>query len=110
MANKVISDEVRQQVEAIVAQFNKTELNGKGRTSYVARFQGKYLYLDQIAYGRKGPICRLTFNGEMTKWGFAIYKYSDNRYDADEWFFPGSQHVNGTVEGAMRAGLEAYPS
>ena len=31
------------------------------------------------------------------------------RYDAEEWLFPGSQHIDGTVEGAMRAGLEAYP-
>jgi hypothetical protein len=23
--------------------------------------------------------------------------------------FPGMNHVNGTVEGAMKAGLEAYP-
>jgi len=40
---------------------------------------------------------------------FAIYKYSNERYAPDEWFFPGDQHVNGTIEGAMRAGLEAYP-
>jgi hypothetical protein len=25
------------------------------------------------------------------------------------WMFPGGEHVDGTVEGAMRAGLEAYP-
>ena len=42
-------------------------------------------------------------------WGFAIYKYGDTRNDADEWLFPGSQHLDGTIAGAMRAGLEAYP-
>ena len=26
-----------------------------------------------------------------------------------EWMFPGSQYLDGTLEGAMRAGLEAYP-
>jgi hypothetical protein len=46
----------------------------------------------------------------MDDWEFAIFKYSDKCYDTDEWMFPGSGHVNGTVEGAMRAGLEAYPS
>ena len=46
----------------------------------------------------------------MGDWEFAIFKYSDGNYDADEWMFPGSEHVDGTIEGAMRAGLEAYPS
>jgi hypothetical protein len=44
----------------------------------------------------------------MEDWSFAIYKYSDERYDEEEWFFPGSEHVDGTIEGAMKAGLEAY--
>jgi hypothetical protein len=38
------------------------------------------------------------------------YKYSDERYDEEEWFFPGAGHVDGTIEGAMKAGLEAYPA
>jgi hypothetical protein len=44
----------------------------------------------------------------MDNWGFAIYKYSDNCYDPEEWFFPGEQYVDGTVTGAMKAGMEAY--
>ena len=31
-------------------------------------------------------------------------------YDAEEWFFPGEEHIDGTIEGAMKAGLEAYPA
>ena len=45
----------------------------------------------------------------MAEWDFAIYRYSKERYDPDEWFFPGAELVNGTVEGALRAGMEAYP-
>ena len=45
----------------------------------------------------------------MDGWEFAIYKHSSERYDPDEWFFPGAGNVDGTVEGAMEAGLEAYP-
>jgi hypothetical protein len=45
----------------------------------------------------------------MDNWDFAIYKYSDNRYDPEEWFFPGEQFVDGTVTGAMKAGMIAYP-
>jgi len=42
-------------------------------------------------------------------WEFAISKYGDERHDPDEGFFPGEEHVDGTVEGTTRAGLEAYP-
>jgi hypothetical protein len=45
----------------------------------------------------------------MEDWEFAIYRHSRDFYDPDEWLFPGSGHVDGTVEGAMRAGIEAYP-
>jgi hypothetical protein len=108
MAKVAIPETIRQQVEGIVDQFNKTEL--KGRVFYAARFRGKHLYLDHTAYGRTGPICRLTYTGAIDKWEFAIYKYSDNAYDPSEWFFPGSGHVDGTIVGAMRAGMAAYPA
>jgi hypothetical protein len=45
----------------------------------------------------------------MKNWVFAIFKWSREQYDLDEWFFPGVQHVDGTIEGAMKAGMEAYP-
>jgi len=45
----------------------------------------------------------------MNEWGFAIFKWSSERYDNDECMFPGSEHVDGTIEGAMLAGLHAYP-
>jgi hypothetical protein len=41
-------------------------------------------------------------------WEFAIYKNSDNCYDPEECFFPGSNLVDGTIEGALKAGMEAY--
>jgi hypothetical protein len=67
------------------------------------------LYLDRFKYGRVGRVCRLKYTGDIDKWEFAIYKYSDECYDPDEWLFPGAGHLDGTIEGAMRAGLEAYP-
>ena len=45
----------------------------------------------------------------MDNWDFAIYRHSKERYDPDEWFFPGTEFVDGTVIGAMQAGLAAYP-
>ncbi len=108
MSKKTVQEEVKREVDEIVADFNRTALKDPNYY-YVTRYLGRYLYLDRFDYGRTGPICRLTYTGTMDKWEFAIYKYSDARYDPDEWFFPGSGHVNGTVRGAMKAGLEAYP-
>jgi len=50
----------------------------------------------------------MTYTEEMDAWEFAIYKYSDERC-TDHKMFPGMGEVDGTVEGAMRAGLMAYP-
>ena len=44
----------------------------------------------------------------MDNWKFSIFKFSSESYDSVDWFFPGSDLVDGTVEGAMKAGLEAY--
>ena len=131
---KIISDEIREQVVAIIDQFNEENAlpskadpmrqvlqllgvsssakNGTERRigAYVPRFRGAYLYLDRVGYdGRPSQICRLKWHGAMDNWEFAIYKYSKNGYDPDEWMFPGSGEVDGTVVGAMRAGNEAYP-
>ena len=108
MAKKKIPDEIRAQVDAILEQFNADEMPSP-RCFYSARFRGSYLYLDRSAWGRSGPICRLKYNGAMDNWDFAIFKYSDERYDPDEWMFPGAGHIDGTIAGAMRAGMKAYP-
>ena len=108
MSSKRIPAEVKERVEHMVRDFNRTVI-GAPEYYYTTRYRGLYLYLDRYDYGHTGPICRLKYTGEMDKWEFAIFKYSDERYDPDEWFFPGAGHVDGTVEGAMRAGLEAYP-
>jgi hypothetical protein len=108
MTSKRIPAEVKQHVDQIVKKFNQTVLKNPNYY-YVTRYRGNYLYLDRFDYGHVGPICRLTYTGSMDAWEFAIYRYSDERYDPDEWLFPGTEHLDGTVEGAMRAGLEAYP-
>ena len=55
------------------------------------------------------PRGRLTYTGDMNRWEFAIFKYSDERYDPDEWMFDGAGHLDGTVEGALKACMAAYP-
>ena len=107
MPAKSIPLEVKHEVQRIVDCFNAQELGASG-IAYVARFSGRYLYLGLDDGGGTGPICRLEYTGHMNRWEFAIYKYSSARYDPEEWWFPGAQRVDGTIEGAMRAGLEAY--
>ncbi len=103
-----IPEHIRQQADQIVAEFNKRDIKDK-KYSYVTRYSGVYLYLDRNVDGQVEPICRLKYRGKLDKWDFAIYKYSRETYDPDESFFPGAGHVDGTIEGAMKAGLEAYP-
>ena len=98
---------MKAQVNEIVARFN--ESSNDPTCYYVARFRGPYLYLDRSDFGQVGPICRLKYTGDMNNWEFAIFKWSTERYGPDEWFFSGSEYVDGTVEGAMMAGLHAYP-
>ena len=108
-AQKGIPAEVKMQVDDIVARFHTAEIQDPD-CHYRPRYRGKFLYLDREDDGRLHPICRLEYTGKMDDWSFAIYKYSKERYDDQEWLFPGSGYVDGTIEGAMRAGLEAYPA
>ena len=99
-----ISNNIKKDIQKKISTFNT-----KNNCEYHARYRGGFLYLDlQDGHAKPSPICRLTFTGNMEKWDFAIYKYSDNKYDPDEWIFPGSECIDGTLEGAMQAGLEAY--
>jgi hypothetical protein len=108
MSNNSIPEEIKKQADEIVRKFNETFIN-KPHLYYLTRYRGRFLYLDRFNYNVKGPICRLTYTGDINKWDFAIFKYSNGSYDPEEWFFPGSEHLNGTIEGAMKAGRQAYP-
>jgi hypothetical protein len=109
-----ITPEIQTEVQNPIDEFNR-EYFGDAifktyRTvGYSVRFRNRFLYLDRDVHGSPFPICRLTWNGKMDNWDFAIYKYSDYRYAPDEWFFPDQEYVDGTVTGIMKAGMEAYP-
>ena len=51
---------------------------------------------------------RLAYNGEMGNWDFAVFKYSREVYDSEDWMFPGAEELDGTIEGALSAGMELY--
>jgi hypothetical protein len=109
MTKQSIPDTVKREVAEIIEQFNQS-IGQPHMAQYVPRYSGRYLYLDRADFmDSPGKICRLTYSGDLTSWDFAIYKNSTNRYDPDEWLIPGLEHLDGTLEGAMKAGLEAYP-
>jgi hypothetical protein len=122
MPRKTIPTEIKEQVQQIIDRFNQEELRKPEFSNsdlkhldftvrYRPRFKGLHVYLDRSDYGRAfQPICRVTYTEDMKDWVFAIYKYSRNAYDPEEWFFPGAEEVDGTIEGAIRAGMEAYPA
>jgi len=52
----------REEALRTIEQFNRKELAGTG-SCYLARFRGKYLYLDRDDFGDIGHICRLEYAG-----------------------------------------------
>lgn len=56
-------------------------------------------------------IGRLEWTGDMESWNFAVFRYSNERYDDGEalFFMPGASLLDGTIEGAMKAGHKIYP-
>ncbi|MFP4225480.1 MAG: hypothetical protein ACLFRF_02020 [Desulfobacterales bacterium] len=98
---------VRNVVEQAVEDFNRDEISGSGKTYHV-RFQGCYVYVDRDDGIGPCPVFRLEYTGDLSDWGFAIYKYSADDYDEEENFFPGVDQLDGTIEGALRAGMKAY--
>ena len=103
MPKKIISDETRNILLKKVEEFNQNGLTKYN--SFKIEIRGKFIYLKLNGE----PRCRLKYDGEISNLGFAIYKYSSGAYDSEEFFFPGMGYVNGTIEGAMKASLEAYP-
>ena len=110
MAKTVIPKETKQEIAEIIDDFNKRNFHDYVEDlAYFAEFKGEFLYLIRKEFGKISPVARMTYTGDMKKWDFAIFKWSREEYDPEEWFFPGVEHVDGTIEGAMKAGLKAYP-
>lgn len=108
MSKQRISDEIKQQVDAIVKQFNAKHLRDE-RRFFETRYRGLYAYLDRRDGNTVSQRGRIKYTGTMKDWEFAIFKYSSETYDPDEWMFPGSEYLDGTVVGALKACAEAYP-
>jgi len=101
-----IPSEIKEKADKIIADFNKSTFNDTDK--YKARYKGGFLYLDRKEGMMESPIARLKYTCEFLEWEFAIFKYSTDKYDADEWLFPGSEELDGTIVGALKAAKKAY--
>jgi hypothetical protein len=104
MAKQSIPTEIKQAALRSVVDFNK-----ENKSAYSLTFRGKHAYLARNDGFAITKIGRLTYLPEEDKWAFAVYKYSREAYDPEEWMFPGTELLDGTIEGAMKAGFEIYP-
>jgi hypothetical protein len=110
MTKTVIPSEIQQKVIEIIDKFNQKQVKGKlENLFYFPKFKFKFRYLKRKEYCNISPVARLTYYGNMEDWHFAIFKWSSESYDPDECFFSGIQHVDLTIERAMKAGMKAYP-
>jgi len=104
-----ISEQIREKVEKIVSEFNETTLKKEG-CKFQTQYNGNYVYLllDE-GFENLTPMFRLKFAGNMNNWEFAIFRWSSEKYSTDYFFMPGSEFIDGTVQGAMQAAIKAYP-
>jgi hypothetical protein len=103
-----IPQEIKTKANKIIEGFNRSTLGDDPEYAYVPRYKERFLYLDRNEEGLVSPIARLEYTDDFSKWNFAIFKYSVERYDPNEWFFPGSEELNGTIIGALKAAEKAY--
>jgi len=110
MTKATIPKEIQQEIAKIIDKYNKETFHDYvDDLAYFAEYKGRFLYLKRKEFGKISPVVRLTYTGDIKKWDFAIFKWSREQYDPDDWFFPGAECIDGTIEGAMKAGLIAYP-
>jgi len=128
---KSIPKDIQKEISRIVESFNKEH-----KTSFQMTFRGKFAYLAKVeeqptanifrqmlaqkmgipiekmpkqgSRAIETKLGRLKYNGQMDNWDFAVFKYSREFYDTEEFMFPGSFELDGTIDGALRAGLELY--
>ncbi len=130
---KSIPKEIKNSVLKIVDNFNEEH-----QTAFQMTFRGQFAYLAKVEKQQVGiansfhqmmaqkmklplkqlevqdaPIIetklgRLKYGSQMNNWSFAVFRYSREIYDAEEFMFPGAAKLDGTIEGTLRAGLELY--
>ena len=120
MASKAIPSNIQSEVEKAVEKYNKAN-----RTKYMVSFRTKFCYLSRmddrrqtmkalqmaakmlgfpLGMSNREPevetkIGRLEWTGDMDNWAFAVFRYSNEKYDDGEalFFMPGRELLDGTT-------------
>jgi len=103
-----IPDNLITEIYSIVDLFNSKTYK-ENEAEFIPVVKGGFLYLNREENGYVEKVVRLKYTGDMKNWEFAIYRFSTESYDDHDIFFPGDEYIDGTIEGAMKAGDEAYP-
>jgi hypothetical protein len=99
-----ISPAILAQIEERITAFNKKHLK-----SFWYKVRSNQIYIIRSDFrGEYENTCRLTYAGNLEKLSFAIFRYSNNTYDSFA-LFPGREYLDGSLEGAMKAVMVAYP-
>ena len=104
MKKNKIPQKVKDEALEMVVRYNE-----QNNAEYQLHFRGQFAYLERIDNNIPTKIGRLRYMPKKKAWNFAVFKYSNEKYDPDEWMFPGWELLDGTIEGAMKAGMEIYP-
>ena len=105
---KTIPKEIKTEVIQIVEDFNKSSKMPKD-CFYKPRFKGRFCNLDRSDFGTIGQICRIEYTGDKNKWRFEMFLWSTETYTNNMDCCSEIKIFDGTIEGAMKAGLSAYP-
>ena len=103
-----ITKELRTLLREEVIRLNDKLFNDQNDCYFETRFAGKFLYLDFVQNMMSEQRCRLTYNGNMDDWLFDLFEWSSEKYNTEDDFFNGADEIDGTIEGAMKAGYLAY--
>ena len=109
MAYLTIPIPIQEKANQVIADFNLKTFEKNSGIQYYATYRGAFLYLNRIEGKDDGPVARLKYKGSFTHWEFAIYRFTRDNYFPMEFLFPGYDCVDGTIEGALKAGNKAYP-
>jgi len=104
---KSIPHRLQIEIDRIRTAFNLRVLREE-ELRYVAQFRSGYLYLLYDTPDGVEPFCRLEFTGDMNRWDFSVYRSTSKRFHPPAQSFAGNAFLDGTVEGALKAGVVAY--
>ncbi len=105
MGKSKISTEVKEEIEEIIDQYNANAVG-----DYFVEYRGDKIYLKRLEVtGHISPVARLHYTGSLDDLDFAVYRWTTEKYDPEESFFPGSELFDGTILGAMKTGEKSCP-